>query len=147
MELDTAIYSSWPLSAGGTRHEGHLGQLKSTEGARAMTLDSYIRDAKLKRIDIVKIDVDGYECDVFDGWQSFDDFRPTIVMELAPYVLTERNCSLQHIIERFKRAEYELCMLVSGKRLPLDATALDQLIGYGRGINVIARPRTGADQK
>ena len=86
-----SIYSSWPLESGEGRHAGHLGRLEQTDGARAVTLDQVAAERNLT-VDFIKIDVDGFECRVLRGAQTIlNEHRPTILLELSPYVLREHE--------------------------------------------------------
>lgn len=45
-------------------------------------LDTYIHESKLKRIDLMKIDVELHEPAVFEGFKRLQELRPTIVVEV-----------------------------------------------------------------
>lgn len=48
-----------------------------------VTLDSFIE--KFKQVDLIKIDVEGYEYEVFKGGRKLlEQFHPTIIMEFSP---------------------------------------------------------------
>ena len=49
----------------------HLGSLKTTNGANFFKLDDYITKYKIKKIDFIKLDVDGYELDVLKSGYKF----------------------------------------------------------------------------
>jgi FkbM family methyltransferase len=136
---ESRIYSSWPLIHQDSLHARHQGRLKPTEGARATSLDTYLRVAGVPRVDFIKLDVDGFECEVLEGARHcLDVFRPTILMELAPYVLDERGASLAQLVAILDRSRYRLERL-DGKALSLDAGKLEKKIGDGSSINVVAR--------
>src|SRR3981081_2728294 len=97
-----AIYSSWPLVVGTGLHAKHLGREMQTESAQARSLDSVLSERADRKVQLVKLDVDGYECDVLRGAASMlRDARPIFVMELAPYVLEERGTSLEELLSYF----------------------------------------------
>jgi FkbM family methyltransferase len=133
------IYSSWPLVSADSLHPNHLGHLQPTEGARAISLDTYLRQAGVPRVDFIKLDVDGYECEVLEGAKlCLEKFRPTILMELAPYCLHERGDSLERLIGILAQRAYQFTTL-NGEKLPSEAGKLESKIADGAGINVIAR--------
>jgi FkbM family methyltransferase len=133
------IHSSWPLVRTDDLHADHLGRLQSTEGARAITLDTYLGEAGVERVDFIKLDVDGYECEVLEGARHcLDNFHPIILMELAPYVLRERGSSLAHLLSILNRSGYRFWSL-GGVQLEADASKLDRQIPDGSSINVFAR--------
>lgn len=135
------VYSSWPLVGAGDKHPLHLGALKSCTGARSTSLDALVTMLRLERIDLIKIDIDGYECTMLRGAQrTLCRFRPRIVMELAPYVLEERGASLGELLELLAGAGYALGDLASAASLPLDAARLGRLIPRGGSINVLVTP-------
>ena len=133
------IYSSWPLVRGHSLHANHLGRLQPTKGARAISLDTYLRQARVPRVDFIKLDVDGFECEVLEGARHcLDVFRPTILMELAPYVLRERGASLPQLVDILGRSGYRFARL-DGEGLSIDTAALEKKISDGSSTNVIAR--------
>ena len=135
------VYSSWPLTPSGETHPLHLGKLMSCEGARMTSLDALVDNLGLKRIDLIKIDIDGHECAMLRGAAAtLREFRPRLVMELAPYVLAEYGASLAEFVAILQDAKYRLTDIDSGDSLPLDTTVLDQLIPPGSCRNVLAEP-------
>jgi FkbM family methyltransferase len=68
LALPAAIYSRWSLVQGGDepRHEVHEGIAEATHGAEVRTLDQLVSETSLSRVDFIKIDVDGWEVDVFE---------------------------------------------------------------------------------
>jgi FkbM family methyltransferase len=136
---DLQIYSSWPLIQADRLHADHLGRLQTTEGARAISLDTYLGQAGVSRVDFIKLDVDGYECEVLEGARRcLDTYRPPIVMELAPYVLQERGASLAQLVAILGRSGYRFTGL-DGEPVSQNVTALESKIAVGSSINVIAR--------
>jgi len=54
----------------------------------ASSVDELVRELKLKRLDLVRMDVEGYEEALLEGMQStIEKFRPTIFMELHISIL------------------------------------------------------------
>jgi len=66
--------------------------------------------------------------------------RPTIVMEMSPYVHAEEQNSFAAMIELLSGLRYKIEDARNRKALPLDSTALERLIPDGAGINVVALP-------
>ncbi|MBI4818413.1 MAG: FkbM family methyltransferase [Deltaproteobacteria bacterium] len=132
------IYSSWPLSEGDNLHQLHGGQLKTTHGARARTLDGFLRERKVDRVDFVKLDIDGFECSMLRGAkETLSRSRPRMIMELAPYALAEQGASIHELIALLREYGYRLSKL-SGQPLTLDAALFDRTIPAGASMNVIA---------
>ncbi len=139
------LYSSWPLKEEGDLHHLHQGRLMTTTGASTRTLDSAIAGLALPRVDCIKLDIDGAECAMLRGAsQVLTRWHPTIIMELAPYVLEEKGTSLGELVGLLATHGYGLADAASGRALAMDAVALQALIPPGASLNVVARPRTAA---
>jgi FkbM family methyltransferase len=138
------VYSSWPLSSEPGVHPIHLGRLMSCDGASAGALDSYVAGLGLAKADLIKIDVDGYECDVIDGaMDTLRRFRPRLVMEICPYALDERQGgSIERLCGLIARAGYSLQDIASGASLPADPRRIRDMIPPGASLNVICVPAT-----
>jgi len=135
------LYSSWPLKDEAGTHHLHQGRLMATSGARARTLDSAVAALGLERLDCIKLDIDGAECAMLRGARTvLTRWHPTIIMELAPYVLEERGTSLGELIELLRAYGYALVDAGTGQSLALDAARLQALIPPGASLNVVARP-------
>lgn len=135
-----AIASSWPLAAGDDVHPLLRARSMPTDGADATTLDSFVTDAGIRRVDFIKMDVDGYECQVLGGMlDTLRRFRPPILMEFSPYGLAEKGGSLERMVSLMDSAGYRFFHLNGTAPLPADVDALDRLVSEGAGMNIIAR--------
>jgi len=91
-------------------------------------------------VSLVKLDVDGFECDVLRGATVLiRDVRPIFVMELAPYLLEERGTSLDELLSYFVANGYRFYDERTVKALPMSARELHRMISDGESINAIAR--------
>ncbi len=135
-----SIYASWPLRSGPDLHPTHRGRAVATTGARAVTLDALVDEAGIERVDLIKLDVDGAECEVLRGArETLARHHPPIVLELAPHVFEEVGSSIGELTSLLAAAGYGLRTLDSGEPLPDDPEQLTALIPAGGGINAIAR--------
>ena len=135
------IYSSWPLKRSDQLHEMHRGAAKDTSGAVAQTLDDYVIAHSIESIRLIKLDVDGHECQVLRGAShTLNTHRPIIIMELAPYALREAGDSLEELLRILREANYQLHDETSLKILPMEVNRIDALVTRGASINVIAKP-------
>lgn len=137
------IYSSWPLRATAGHHPKHQGQLTATAGASTDTIDSFVERKGISRLDLIKIDVDGDEYPVLHGGiETLRRLRPTILLELAPWVHVEQGNSFAEMIELLADLGYSLEKVggagKSSRRLPLSANDLERMIPDGESINAIA---------
>jgi hypothetical protein len=116
-----------------------------TDDARAERLDDYARSMALKRIDLIKLDVDGHETRVLLGAREvLGRFRPKIIMELSPYVHSEVDegeaDAFASLIKLLVELRYSMCTVERRKPLPLNPDYLCELIPDGAGINVLLTP-------
>jgi FkbM family methyltransferase len=138
--MPEAIYSSWPLARQPGLHAKHLGREMLTEQAQSRSLDSVLNENGDRKVQLVKLDVDGFECDVLAGATAMlREVRPVFVMELAPYVLEERGASLDQLLSYFLPNGYVFYHEQTQKPLPSSARELQRMIAIGAGINAIAR--------
>jgi FkbM family methyltransferase len=134
------VYSSWPLAARPNVHPKLLGQQKSTGGAEAKTLDRIMIENGDPAINVIKIDVDGFECDVLSGaGATLSRHKPTLVMELSPYILAERGCSAEQLISLLQSHGYRLFDERTEKQLRTDHDSISRMVRDGESVNVIAR--------
>jgi FkbM family methyltransferase len=138
--IPDGIYSSWPLIKGANRHAKHSGQEMPTEAARVRSLDSVLADHIGLKVDLVKLDVDGHECEILRGAGALLKYgRPTFLVELAPYALREHGSSLSELLSFFVPNGYRLFDERTFRPLPLAAAALEDMIADGESMNVIAQ--------
>jgi FkbM family methyltransferase len=137
-----ALYSSWPLDNATDAHALHGGRLMSTNSATSTTLDAFLTKARIDRVDLIKIDVDGNECSMLRGASaSLARLRPVLLMELSPHQLEESGSSIEELVAILQTAGYCLEDLHKGKSLPMGGRALRSLIPHGGSRNAIARPK------
>jgi FkbM family methyltransferase len=135
-----AIYSGWPLVGGKDLHPKHLGHEEDTGDAPCRSVDEIVASLRLPRVDVVKMDVDGFECDVLAGAiETMRSDRPIFVMEVTPYVLAERGGSFERFLRYFNDLEYRFFDVTTSKTLPMTEKELSAMIGDGASVNVIAR--------
>lgn len=95
------VHSSWNFSNNQKKHHIHLGALRKTSG-KTTTLDKIC--SKLRSVDFIKIDVDGYELSVLkSGKKIINKYRPIIYFEFAPYLYKEFNYTPKALINFIKR--------------------------------------------
>jgi len=134
------LYSSWPLKPDEGLHKLHQGRLMATAGAEARTLDSVVRSLDLRRVDCIKLDIDGFECKMLRGaGEVLRRWKPVIIMELAPYALEEQGASLGELLELLNGYGYRVFDLSTGAALVSDPRILGNQIPPGASLNVVAR--------
>jgi hypothetical protein len=66
-----------------------------------VTIDQYVREKRIDRVDVLKVDVDGPELDVLDGATAvLNDLHPAVCVEVHSHDL------LRGTLERLERAGY-----------------------------------------
>lgn len=143
--LPAAVCASWPV--GGWHddlHWGHLGQSKALAAATAVTADEFCTAANVSRVDFVKIDVDGHEYPVLQGFRrSLERFRPTILIEIAPYLYEGANAGEFDDFLRFLTGlKYTFYNAGTARLVPSDPAVLRRTITRGGGINALLRPES-----
>jgi FkbM family methyltransferase len=134
-----ALYSSWPLRTQGEVHATHRGRLMDVAGARSVTLDEHLEQARLRKVDFIKLDVDGHECPVLRGGAAMlRRDRQVLVMELAPYVHVELGHRLEDCFDALLSQGYRFRDLDSGAEVPSSLSRVEKMIGPGASLNVIA---------
>jgi FkbM family methyltransferase len=137
--MPEAIYSGWPLEAGVDVHPNHLGELHSTQGAEALTLDSFL--AAAERVDFIKLDVDGNEIPVLrGGLKVLERFHPPILMELTPHVFTPSGFA--ELVYLVTGSGYHFHRL-DGTPLPDQPVELTRMIPRLGSINALAVAENG----
>jgi FkbM family methyltransferase len=139
-DVPDSIYSSWPLTKSEGLHNKHLGLPMPTNAAPARSIDRILAELDGPHVDLVKIDVDGFECEVLRGAAALlRHSRPIFMMELSPYVLEEHGSSLEELLSFFVPNGYRFFHERTGRQLPSVAAELHRLIEDGESMNVIAR--------
>lgn len=107
-----------------------------------ITLDSFIEQNNIKKIDLMKVDVETHEAEVFEGFQKhLKEFRPTLLIEIirdhVALSLEKQFADLGYIYfyinEPFGGVEYEVEGEIYQK--------VDTLIGAAFGNYLICSPK------
>ena len=101
------------------------------------TIDSYVDCHKISKIDLIKLDVDGYEAKVIRGGESsIKRFNPIIVMEIAPDWARANGEDIRETIEFLVGVGY---VFSTEEFMPVnDILNAVSLIPSGKSINVLA---------
>lgn len=130
-------FASWPLALAENAHPVHQGAPISST-ATASTVDGLVEELALPRVDVIKLDVDGYELPILKGaLATLVTHRPVVVFELCPYLLEERGESPEALPAVFTDLGYRLYDEQSFVALPNNAAILGA-IPKGGSVNVVA---------
>ena len=139
-----SLCSSWPVDVlRDDVHSDSLGLSRPLLSASSMTADDFCQSAGIGRLDLVKIDVDGYEFSVLSGFRStLARFRPILLIELAPYF--HAHCegdAFERMVGFLRDLGYDFLDANNGRPLPDQADQLRALIPARASVNAILRPR------
>ena len=134
-------FSSWSLTNRTENdHQFHLGTPKSTEGVPSITLDDFVSNHNINKLDFIKIDTDGHEYEVFKGGKNtIQTLRPKIIFELGLYVMKEKNFDFDFYWNYFQPMNYKLYDSDSLKEITIE-NYKNHLPKYG-SIDVLAIPQ------
>ena len=101
------------------------------------TVDAFVQKNGLSRLDLIKLDVDGYEGKVIRGAKNtLERFRPIILMEIAPSWAKARGENLSEIAKDLAKMGYRF--FDEGDFLEIeDIQGLIKIITPGTSVNVI----------
>ncbi|MGE0632488.1 MAG: FkbM family methyltransferase [Pseudobdellovibrionaceae bacterium] len=137
-ELPDSIYASWPLHHNDQAHKLHLGVACTTTGAVSLTLDQIVQKFSIQQIDLIKLDVDGFELEVLRGaTNTLDKMAPPILMELAPYTMEEKGYDAAEAVHILTKYGYEFYGL-DGKSLST-GDLMSWLKKPGFSVNILAK--------
>lgn len=136
---ELTAFSSWKIdSLDGPRHPVHLGLSKKATG-KQITLDRFIQDNDILKLDLIKIDTDGHELDVLKGAMgSISRFKPVIVFEMTVYLLKEKGEKFSNFEDLLLPLGYRLWDTRSGQEVR--GNNHEQIIPKGGGIDILAAP-------
>lgn len=106
------------------------------------TLDHFVARENIEKLDVIKLDVDGFEVKVLRGGiDSLKRWAPSIVMELAPSWLNDKGNSVDELISLLEGMGYEIFNETTFEEIPNIKNKLRNL-NAGAGINVICQHKS-----
>lgn len=102
------VGASWSLFDDATERMESEAIALSTDGAVRTTLDDLVASLGLSRVDVVKVDVDGFELDVLRGARrTLRRFAPLLVMEWwSPGSQSSQHADSKMLVDLLKEAGY-----------------------------------------
>jgi len=134
----TYFYSSWPLRVNdNTQAHPIHGGCAMKDVVDFVTLDDYVQEKEIKKIDFIKLDVDGYEFKVIQGAiETLKLHKPLIIMELNAYTLEEVGDNIVDLVSLLSSLGYKFYSEKDLNMFPSVDILIDS-IPKGGGINVI----------
>jgi len=116
------------LAGGGSLAPGFLelsGMLKEKNfEVRVIKLDDYFREKSIKKINLIKIDVEGFEFSVPKGLQGYFEStpcRPIIICEITPSAFSLLGCTPDQLLKYMEQYGY-YPYNIKNHRLKIDVT-------------------------
>lgn len=138
---NASAFARWRLDVSSTgAHPHHCGSL-SPAAAPAASIDDFVKQRGLERIDLIKIDTDGAEYEVLRGaTTTLKRFHPILVLEVCPYILEERGLSFGHFEDLLASVRY--VFLDPKTRRPLPRGQVSDRVPFYGSTDFIAVPRS-----
>jgi hypothetical protein len=113
------MYQECVTNSGGNRIAANdSNKLAGDQVIQVTTLDIFLHENPLKKIDIIKIDVEGFEMKVLTGAsETLKKFRPSIYMEVDESNLNKQGNSVQEVFDYLKDHDYSITDTETGKEL------------------------------
>jgi len=98
------------------------------------TLDAFVAQRELRRLDMIKIDVEGFELSVLKGaHQALTRFRPRLFVEVSDRNLRQQGTNAAELIAFIRAAGYSVHRTGTGEEI-------DERHDFGGAFDVICRP-------
>ena len=102
---------------------------------RVTTLDAFVAEQGIRRLDFVKIDVEGFEERVLRGAdRALRELRPTLLLEIQPMTLERASSSVPQLVELLTARGYALWRSQKERLVPLEAGEIQDSLVNGFAI-------------
>jgi FkbM family methyltransferase len=138
--MPETIPSSWPLTEGKQELDpDFLGEFQSTAEAQLTTLDDLVSRKNLSRIDLIKLDVDGFEFGVLNGArETIRQFKPRVLFEVAPYLHDRQPHSFDGLLKLIGELGFRVHELGSHRELALSRESFPRQNGESVDVMLIS---------
>ena len=140
-ETDFKAFSSWPIDSlkeNSAKHKIHLGEEKEANSSQ-ISIDDFVKLKNIQKVDLIKIDTDGYELNVLRGAvNTLKNHRPIVVFEFCAYLLKEKGISFSDFSNLFGPLNYSLKDSKGHKNLSRDN--IDKISPSNGSIDIFAYP-------
>ncbi len=131
---------SWPISGilDFKRYLANQAQIMK-DVVDFITLDDYVSKKRISKIDLIKLDVDGYEFKVIKGaLETLKSYNPIIIMELCVYTLKDVGDKVSDLVSLLLGLGYNFYSEKDMKRFP-STDIMIKSIPKEASINVVLR--------
>lgn len=123
-----------PQNRGGNRIDRTLTDSKNI--IQVDTLDNIVSKLNISAVDLIKIDVEGFELEVLNGAkETIDKFKPLMFIEMNDKNLKEQNVSAKELLSSLLHNNYSVKEAVSGKNITVETILLNC------SFDIIAEPQ------
>ncbi|MBL4769992.1 MAG: FkbM family methyltransferase [Planctomycetes bacterium] len=96
-------------------------QAPTVHHVELQTLDSFVQTQGLRRVDFIKVDVEGFELEALKGAQkTLGNLRPAIMVECEKRHLRVRGIELQQVFDQVLKHDYTGQFFSQGARVPIE---------------------------
>lgn len=113
---------SWNQNSSAILMRKSVSETNSNMGkATAISLDEFLAENKINKVDFIKLDVEGFEKFVLTGAsKTLTEFKPILYVEVSDSTLKKNNSSAKDLIELIVNYGYYLTNARSGKIISLN---------------------------
>lgn len=102
-----AIHTLDENNVGASTVNGETEENTDENEVRTITLDGFVQDADIKRVDFIKIDCEGYELKILQGAKSIlKRFRPKMLIEMNSFRLRENGATYKDVYDFLLAQDY-----------------------------------------
>jgi len=100
----------------------HDNERGDTVQVQAISVDEYVEENQISRVDFIKLDIEGAELHALNGMRkTLRRFRPILLMELSTEVLPNTSLTPDEITQLLRDLNYtQMALTKSGDPIPLD---------------------------
>lgn len=134
----TELYASWPLNSKKGLHPTHGGRLHNTTGAKFMSLDEFVFQNKIEKLDFIKLDVDGDEPQIISGGiKTLTSFHPPVLMEWCPALFLDPIRDAAEIQSTFNDLGYGVSIISNRGVKESNWSIISKILPTRGSVNVL----------
>lgn len=129
--------SQIPVNADGSLNDNWWNACEKVK-VKVETIDNFVKTNNIKKVNLIKLDVDGFEAKVIKGaTKVLTEYGPDIIMELAPSWISAKGDDVGAVINSLISIGYHFFDEATFKKITNISEILEKLKPES-GINVIA---------
>ncbi|MFH1714291.1 MAG: FkbM family methyltransferase [Candidatus Nealsonbacteria bacterium] len=113
--------------------------LSDKSSGKEVALDDFFKENKIKKLDFIKLDTDGYEYQIIKGGlNTLRKFNPVMVIEFNKNAF--ENGSLEPMIDLLRSVDYSFFRRTSLEEYP-DKESIFSEFDIKNGVNILCKPK------